>query len=1123
MVAPEQCATAPKTLVSKQAAAPAAAKTSTTRVVLLAVLALAAATGAMFGVVVFGNEFTKDMHPKGGALVDSEDRAVATAAVESYVSLLDLPLLGTAELNKVDGITFSTYKGIEHRKVTGYTVTKETAVVGDSEVATPRLSLATSAPGVTVEVSVRDNKAWLSDAAAGKVATTAIDATSQRRLADGGSCLENGACLYSRDELLHLDAASRRLEEGSFFARADVAAYQVELDGDVMPYLERSAEGSAYLDGTWVEGGHRLRLRVAETPAGTEAFFTNYSSGKSKLLTKDGAYMYSYDGRLRECQEAYHGAVADYTVDSLVNSMTFESVEVSHGEAQADFIPFHPAAEDCFALVSKLGNMSTPEALEAFPKLAGAMQNADVVSAAKGSIYSAKNRRRLAKTVQMQAKRDRHPSAQEMLSLMAKEPRRKLGVSNYDLWVATRMADPTFIDFGGYVSGSWADAAFSGATGKMPTDVALSLGGLYGISKKFAEWSGFTYYGARRRLSEETEQRKLRGMPMDMCGELEMMCFKFRDERACMEFEMTCGKSMGKAMKPMKLMAADDLYFAKPPEDLAVDSYEYKMAKEKAIAQEEMVMHFYQTDVATEYLAVPSKESIQELDIGSISCGSYTSMDTCLGYEFAGCAWNDFYSCCSDAGIKCGGAELVELDLAAALGGVGDKASTYTTAITKTTSFLTAEFAGSCPGGFLPTNPMMDAIKIGLICKEVKSGDFAGMCAGTDSSTFSMMTEPNAWASLLVKDGKKVASFQGTKMHDASMMDYSLKRDPVYLKFGGPATVIQEGYALYVSHLFTCMYAMPSPDFVTGHSLGGAAAVVYNKIVGGSLVTFGAPATYYRSFGVSGLTSPSVTTGYEIKTKLPVSVPSTLPTYSCGGSSVRYFHKFDPIPGFYYAGGMWMHETAKAVMVWDEASSACGVSGSCGVNPKVNGAIKGTTLPKYLCTEFGIKTSAKSFGCSGMDYFSYTNVINPVPCAEVILAQAYAMYPAGSGDVLEVIPWMPSESFAGCMESYIGSISAYFALYITSDLEELRPIAGRDALEIGIFYAAWGLMWIHSSYANYCLTGSSYGSSLAPARGNKVAAFKSLGQNVYPSYESGLNEAILNQMIATAEGMLPSS
>merc|ERR1712139_494588 len=120
-----------------------------------------------------------------------------------------------------------------------------------------------------------------------------------------------------------------------------------------------------------------------------------------------------------------------------------------------------------------------------------------------------------------------------------------------------------------------------------------------------------------------------------------------------------------------------------------------------------------------------------------------------------------------------------------------------------------------------------------------------------------------------------------------------------------------------------------------------------------------------------------------------------------------------------------------------------------------------------------------------------------------ILAQAYALYPPGPRDVLEVIPWVPQESFAGCMESYIGSISAYFGLYITSDLEELRPIADRDGLEIGIFYAAWGLMWIHSSYANYCLTGSSYGSSLAPPdRANVVDKFKTLGPKVYPNEKS---------------------
>merc|ERR1719453_254769 len=232
----------------------------------------------MFGAVVLGNQLTQELHPKGSSHLDSEDRAIATTAVESYVSLLDLPLLGTAELNKVDGITFSTYDAIEHRKVTGYTVTTETAHAGDSEVKTPRLSLATSTPGATVEVSVRDNKAWLSEIEGSRTLATAIDTVSQRRLADGGSCLESGACLYSRDELLRLDAASRRLEEGSFFARADVAAYQVELSGDLMQYMhmeDMMAAREATLDGTYSEGGHSLHLRLQEGSEGVQALFTN--------------------------------------------------------------------------------------------------------------------------------------------------------------------------------------------------------------------------------------------------------------------------------------------------------------------------------------------------------------------------------------------------------------------------------------------------------------------------------------------------------------------------------------------------------------------------------------------------------------------------------------------------------------------------------------------------------------------------------------------------------------------------------------------------------------------------------------------------------------------------------
>merc|ERR550514_983905 len=404
MVSPEQCATAPKTLVAKQTAP---AKTSTTRLVLLA-----AVTGAMFGAVVLGNQLTQELHPKGSShlnsvtLVDSEDRAIATTAVESYVSLLDLPLLGTAELNKVDGITFRTHRGIEHRKVTGYTVTTETARVGDAEVKTPRLSLATSAPGATIEVSVRDNKAWLSEVEGGSSTTTAIDTGSQRRLADGGSCLESGACLYTRDELLRLDAASRRLEEGSFFARADVAAYQVELSGDLMQYLEGATE-EATLDGTYSEDGHRLRLRLEAAPAGTRVMVTNHTSGESKLITSEGNFVFSASGRLVRCNGINGGMqdVDQLSVDDVATMLAFDTLDVAHGATQK-VIPFDASIKECLDLSTKQANMSTAEALERFPALAENVQRipAADLEASKAAyfgtnLFGRRSRRRLAMAV----------------------------------------------------------------------------------------------------------------------------------------------------------------------------------------------------------------------------------------------------------------------------------------------------------------------------------------------------------------------------------------------------------------------------------------------------------------------------------------------------------------------------------------------------------------------------------------------------------------------------------------------------------------------------------------------------------------------------------------------------
>merc|ERR1712146_634917 len=138
----------------------------------------------------------------------------------------------------------------------------------------------------------------------------------------------------------------------------------------------------------------------------------------------------------------------------------------------------------------------------------------------------------------------------------------------------------------------------------------------------------------------------------------------------------------------------------------------------------------------------------------------------------------------------------------------------------------------------------------------------------------------------------------------------------------------------------------------------------------------------------------------------------------------------------------------------------------------------------YLCTESDIETKSHTFECAdGMDYYSYTNMINPMPCAEILISAGYEMYPTSVQ--IPVSPWKPVESFNSCMESYIGSISAYFGIYMASDLVDLRGNElERDPLDVGIFYAAWGLMWIHSSYANYCI--GSYGN--LPAGSGIVAS-----------------------------------
>merc|ERR1719502_603567 len=177
--------------------------------------------------------------------------------------------------------------------------------------------------------------------------------------------------------------------------------------------------------------------------------------------------------------------------------------------------------------------------------------------------------------------------------------------------------------------------------------------------------------------------------------------------------------------------------------------------------------------------------------------------------------------------------------------------------------------------------------------------------------------------------------------------------------------------------------------------------------------------------------------------------------------SIRYFHKFDPIPSFYFSMGEWAHGTEKGILLSDYATGECQPAG-CGHE-------LATELSSWLCEGSKITTGAEM---KGPDYYSYTNMVNPLPCAEVLLSAAAGLYPSTG----TFVPWQPTESFKGCTESYIGSIIAYFGLYMASDLVALRGDEfHRDPLDVITFYVAWGLMWIHSAYANYCLSGEAYG------------------------------------------------
>jgi hypothetical protein len=216
--------------------------------------------------------------------------------------------------------------------------------------------------------------------------------------------------------------------------------------------------------------------------------------------------------------------------------------------------------------------------------------------------------------------------------------------------------------------------------------------------------------------------------------------------------------------------------------------------------------------------------------------------------------------------------------------------------------------------------------------------------------------------------------------------------------------------------------------------------------------------------------------------------------------SIRFMHKFDPIPSMGFQYGQWSHGTQYGMLLYD--MSGC----NSGTPACANGMVESTghpgllheagpyagqpeALPHYLC-ESGVQPSGKMFQCNS-EYYSYTNMFNPVPCVEVLIAQMYlydkhmgdAHYP---GDALS--PFIPHEDFDYCSSSYTATVEMYYSVYLAADIgsipameTDLQDIVDSNGnydetellMAVG-YWAAWGLIYIHMAYPNYplCTSGN---------------------------------------------------
>merc|ERR1719502_233191 len=182
-------------------------------------------------------------------------------------------------------------------------------------------------------------------------------------------------------------------------------------------------------------------------------------------------------------------------------------------------------------------------------------------------------------------------------------------------------------------------------------------------------------------------------------------------------------------------------------------------------------------------------------------------------------------------------------------------------------------FPGSCTGAFTKSAPTKVIEKLDGVAPFC---EFMGRAGKMLCGEMNSYIKPLAWTTFLAKDYEVVLTFQGTKLSEFAMFEFTMKQDPIffeYLNYHVPnarpnGAVMTEGLAMYIYQLLNCIDSIfyniqrsgfKNVDYITGHSLGGSAATVYAQLqtpygrIGNVatrqsafLVTFGAPATFNR-------------------------------------------------------------------------------------------------------------------------------------------------------------------------------------------------------------------------------------------------------------------------------------